>query len=144
MRALILLFSLIPAFVLSAETLALQTRQLPKERTVLEAKKSPSNALWLRLLMPGKKYQKLDKLAIIAICLDGVTVVATLFTYLVWGGVAAGFALAFSSVFTLAGMVLGAISLIRAAFRGWRRGTFWAILALGLPLIFLLLTLLIP
>lgn len=85
-----------------------------------------------------KRHRELDKMAILAICLDGVPVVATLVTYWAAGGFAAGFMLAFTSVFFLAGMILGTIALIRAAFRGWRRGTFWAALALGLPLLALL------
>ena len=142
MRTYLFLFCLFIASATSAKTSASQSAQVSRERIVLKAKKSLPKALRLGLFNPKKRYQEVDKLAIIAICLDGVTVVATLVTYLVWGGFAAGFALLFSSIFTFAGMVLAIVSLIRAAVKGWRRGTFWAVLALGIPLLFLLLTVL--
>jgi len=85
-----------------------------------------------------KRHRPLDQLAVVAVCLHGVPVVATLVTYWGAGGFAAGFVLYLSSIFSLVGMALGAIALIRAAFLGWRRGTFWAILALVLPPLFLL------
>lgn len=139
---LFLFFATVTTAVSRAETRVPQTPVLSNEGVVSKARKSHPKAFRLGMFSPQKKYQDYDKLAVIAICLDGVAVVATLFTYLVWGGVAAGFALAFSSIFVLAGGVLAVISLVRAALRGWRRGTFWAVLALGLPLLFLLLTVL--
>ena len=139
-----LFFFLLLGFTVNASA-ACQHRPLPFNKSfVVKLKKPSAKSLSLKQFLPRKRYETVDKLAIVAICLDGVPLVVTLFTYLIWGGVAAGFALAFSSIFALAGMVLGIIALIRAAVRGWRRGTFWAVLALGIQLLFLLLTVLIP
>lgn len=138
-----LFFLLLSATTLVASATCPNTPLPSKGNIELKSPKNGVKAFGLKLHLPRKRYQELDKLAIIAICLDGVPIVVTLFTYLIWGGFAAGFALAFSSIFALAGMVLGTIALVRAAFRGWRRGTFWAVLALGIPLLFLLLTVLI-
>lgn len=133
MRYLICLLLL----VASPRPMAAEINRLPN-LVAHRVDKTPPEPFQRRPYFFWKKYRTLDKMAVVAICLDGVPVVATLVTYWVAGGFAAGFMLAFSSIFFLAGMVLGAISLIRAAFRGWRRGTFWAALALGLPLLGLL------
>ena len=87
----------------------------------------------------SKKYRPLDTVALWAVGFAILPLVATFITYLIAGGYAAGFVLLFSSVFSLIGVVLGVVSLTKAIFRGWRRGTFWAVVAIAIPLLFLLI-----
>ena len=126
-------------FLLSATSASVATGlsvSCPKEgKVVFQPKQKFFKNLSIRLL--GKKYRPFDNIAIWAVGFAILPFVATLFAYVIAGGYAAGFMLLFTSIFSLIGVVLGMASLIRAIFRGWRRGTFWAVVAVVIPFLFL-------
>ena len=136
MRYLIALFFLLSAAAPSAAT-GLSTSCPTEKKVVVQPKKHFSKNLSVRRF--AKKYRPLDTVALWAVGFAILPLVATLITYLIAGGYAAGFVLLFSSVFSLIGVVLGVVSLTRAILRGWRRGTFWAVVAIAIPLLFLLI-----
>ncbi len=104
-------------------------------KVVLQPKQKFFKNLSVRFL--AEKYQPFDRLAIWAVGFAVLPFVATLITYIIAGGYAAAFMLLFTSIFSLLGVVLGIVSLTKAIFRGWRRGTFWAAVAVALPFLFL-------
>lgn len=106
-----------------------------EEKVVFQPQKHFFKNLSVKYL--GNKYRPSDNLAIWAVGFAVLPFVATLITYIIAGGFAAGFMLLLTSIFSLIGVVLGIVSLTRAILRGWRRGTFWAIVAIAIPFLFL-------
>ena len=104
-------------------------------KVVFQPKQKFFKNLSVRIL--EKRYRPFDNIAIWAVGFAVLPFVATLLTYVIAGGYAAAFMLLFTSIFSLLGVVLGMVALIRAIFRGWRRGTFWAAVAIAIPFLFL-------
>lgn len=87
-----------------------------------------------------KPFRELDRLAVWAIAFGATPILCTLIGFAIGGGLAGSILLLFSSPFFLVGFVIGLIAVIRAFREGWkRRGTVWAVVAMALPIIFLLL-----
>ncbi len=95
---------------------------------------------WLKRLKTFRPFRELDRLAVWAIAFGATPILCGLIGFAIGGGFAGVILFLFASPFIMVGFVIGLIAVIRAFKEGWkRRGTVWAVVAMALPIIFLLL-----